>query len=261
MASYVSYVSIPQLMIHRKGETENAFMKTNHCITVIPPYSFCMLSNTILSVVNCVDKDDNDKDKYMDIANITIPRQCCIPVIETEMNSTKNVDNNILGSNHILYTLHRIDQILIPIADCNSANLSYYGAELITPTKPYFKLDNASQMPLFNMSIGCDYIKDYLLQPGLGDGFYMEKHNTPHIHIPIDNSSSGYYILGEIINNNLYATAFEIPPNCAIYTPPNIYHCDAALVGNWNVMYACASQYITYILHNNDNTIPTLNFT
>jgi hypothetical protein len=221
MASYISYVSIPQLMIHRKGETENAFMKTNHCITVIPPYSFCMLSNTILSVVNCDDKDNNDdEDKYMDIANITIPSQCCISVIETETNTAKNADNNILGSNHILSTLNRIEQISIPVAECNSTNVSYYGAELITQEKPYFKLDNTSPMPLFNMTIGFDYVKDYLLQPGLGDGFYMEKHNTPHIHIPVDTSSRGYYILGNIINSKLYATAFQIPANCAIYTPP-----------------------------------------
>jgi len=252
-----SYISIPQLMIHRKGETENAFMKTNHCIAIIPPYSSRMLFNTTLLVVNC----DNDNENYNnDISseNITIPPQCCIPIIETELNSKNNVDNNILGSNRVLYTKKKIEQISIPIAECNSTNLSYYGAKFITQENPYFTLDNNSPMPLFNMTIGCDYVKDYLLQPGLGDGFYMEKHNTPHIHIPVDTSSSGYYILGAIIDNNLYATAFQIPANCAIYTPPNIYHCDAALVGNWNVMYACASQYITYIIHNNDNTIPTL---
>jgi hypothetical protein len=218
-----------------------------------------MLSNTIVSVVNC-DDEEKYNNKYIDSMNITIPYQCCIPVIETEMNASKNVDNNILGSNHILYTLHRIEQMLIPIDECSITNLSYYGAELITPDKPYFKLDNAFPMPLFNMTIGCDYVKDYLLQPGLGDGFYMEKHNTPHVHIPIDTSSRGYYILGNIISNNVYATAFEIPSGCAIYTPPNIYHCDGALVGNWNVMYACASQYITYIIRNSDNTIPQLQF-
>ena len=259
MASYISYVSIPQLMIHRKGETENAFMKTNHCITVIPPYSSCMLFDNVVSVVNCDDNDNYNNDIIS--TNTTIPRQCCIPLIETEMNASKNVDNNILGSNHILFTLHRIDQMLIPIAECSIKNLSYYGAKLITPDKPYFTLDNAFPMPLFNMTIGCDYVKDYLLQPGLGDGFYMEKHNTPHIHIPVNTSSIGYYILGNITNNHLYATAFEIPSGCAIYTPPNIYHCDGALVGNWNVMYACASEYITYIVHNNDNTIPILDFT
>jgi hypothetical protein len=218
-----------------------------------------MLFNTVLSVVNC-DKD-NDNNNDIISTNITIPYQCCIPVIETEMNAVKNVDNNILGSNRVLYTKKRIDQISIPIAECNSTNLSYYGAKLITPENPYFKLDNISPMPLFNMTIGCDYVEDYLLQPGLGDGFYMEKHNTPHIHIPADTSSSGYYILGDIIDNNLYATAFQIPTNCAIYTHPNIYHCDAGLVGNWNVMYACASQYITYVIHNNDNTIPILKLT
>ena len=248
-------MTIPQLMIHRKGGTENAFMKTNHCIAVIPPYSSCILSNTIVSVVN------GDGDNGIRSTKITIPSHCCIPFVETERNGAKNVDNNILGSNHILYTLNRIDQISIPISECNSTNLSYYGAKLITPENPYFILDNAFPMPLFNMTIGCDYVSDYLVQPGLGDGFYMEKHNTPHIHIPVDNSSSGYYILGAIIDNNLYATAFQIPANCAIYTPPDIYHCDAALVGNWNVMYACASQYITYIIHNNDNTIPTLSIT
>jgi hypothetical protein len=235
-------------------------MRTNHCITIIPPYSLCKLSNTIISVVNCNDEEKYNN-KYISSANITIPHQCCIPVIETEMNAAKNIDNNILGSNHILYTLHKIEQISIPIVECNLANLSYYGAKLITPEKPYFKLDNTSSMPLFNMTIGCDYVYNYLLQPGLGDGFYMEKHNTPHIHIPVDNSSCGHYILGNIIDENLYATAFQIPTGCAIYTPPNIYHCDAALVGNWNVMYACASQYITYIIHNNDNTIPTLKLT
>jgi hypothetical protein len=223
-----------------------------------------MLFNTVLSVINCHndDNDDNDdNDNDISYNNIPISSQCCIPVIETERNAAKNVDNNILGSNHILYTLNRIDQISIPIAECNSTNLSVYGAKLITPERPYFKLDNICPMPLFNMTIGCDYVSDYLLQPGLGDGFYMEKHNTPHIHIPVDNSSCGYYILGTIINNSLYATAFQIPANCAIYTPPNVYHCDGALVGNWNVMYACASEYITYIIHNNDDTIPILKLT
>lgn len=259
----MSYDDFKPLLINRRGKTNNAFMQTNHLITVIPPYSYCMLVNNVISVNDSVIKPNNNNYKPI-INNLSYktPPQCCIPVLEPHgiVKSNEIVDNNILGSNHILYVTHTDDTIQIPIADCNTSNLAYYGAELITPENPYFQLHNSAPMPLFNMTIGCDYITDYLLQSGLGDGFYMEKHNTPHVHIPVNTSSLGYYILGNIINYNLYATAFEIPTQCAIYTPPNIYHCDGSLIGQWNVMYACASEYITYIIRNSDNTIPKLKF-
>jgi hypothetical protein len=48
-------------------------------------------------------------------------------------------------------------------------------------------------------------------------------------------------------------TAFSIPFGKAIYIPPNTYHCDACLIGDYNVIYTITGNYKTYLIYNEDS--------
>jgi hypothetical protein len=158
--------------------------------------------------------------------------------------TTKN--NNILGKNQIM-TIDNTYEINIPIAETTQENLSFFGSKLITNNKP-FHLKNEIEMPLFHVSIGNKYVDDYLLIDNYGGGFYIERHNTPHYHQSMNKNSRGYLILGKQIDNCFLLSKFRIQNECAIYTPPNIYHSDAFLIGDYLVVYNKTDDYNTYIL-------------
>ena len=91
--------------------------------------------------------------------------------------------------------------------------MSYYGATLLPMDKVVrFSNDN---FPIFEMEIGENYIRDYIMTEE-GGGFYLEFHNDqPHFHMPLD--GSGYYLLGKWAEElgMIQVTAFEIPKDFA----------------------------------------------
>ena len=74
---------------------------------------------------------------------------------------------------------------------------------------------------------------------------------TPHFHMPLNKNADGYVILGRIINDICYLSAFNIPYNYAIYIKPNVIHCDAYLTGDYLVVYTKTEEYSTVLIKNN----------
>lgn len=160
--------------------------------------------------------------------------------------------NNILGKNS--YFITGVNNINIPTADTCQETLSFYGAILIREGNS-FKLDNRVQMPLFQVSIGKKYVSNYLLCQGYGDGFYIERHNTPHYHQPANIDCDGYLVLAKRIGNQLILSKFKIPFGSAIYTPPDIYHNDSFLIGDYYVIYTKTPDYNTYLFKSSDGKL------
>jgi hypothetical protein len=82
-----------------------------------------------------------------------------------------------------------------------------------------------------------------------GGGFYIEHHNQPHFHMPMDEQAGGFYLLGKKVGTDRYRfTAFNIPFGSAVFTNNGTIHCDAGLVGNYLVGYTIAKEYSTVLL-------------
>jgi hypothetical protein len=78
--------------------------------------------------------------------------------------------------------------------------------------------------------------------------------------MPLSTDTEGYYILGKILNNKLLLSAFIIPYRKAIYTPKNVIHSDANLIGNWMVVYTKSKEYSSVLIKNKKNEIVKIKF-
>eukprot|EP00479_Gromia_sphaerica_P009985 TRINITY_DN440_c0_g1_i1.p1 TRINITY_DN440_c0_g1~~TRINITY_DN440_c0_g1_i1.p1 ORF type:complete len:191 (-),score=30.44 TRINITY_DN440_c0_g1_i1:404-928(-) len=116
--------------------------------------------------------------------------------------------------------------------------LSYYGASFIAIGETV-EFPLAEAFPIWALSVGDQYVDDYVMQPELGGGMYLEYHmDLPHFHMPLSKDAGGTYILGKKMNDMTYRlTAFEIPYGYAIYTCTGALHNDAGLYGPLLVGY------------------------
>jgi len=175
---------------------------------------------------------------------------------------------NILGSTRVAI-IHNPDtgrQVQIPSVVATPENVAGYGARLIGQGD-YLQLEIPAHpegdkacgtnfqnygLPSFKMSVGENYTEQYLKDPLQGGGAYLEMHDLPHLHIPMDAKAGGYLMLGKFLNKEkteMAVTAFEIPFGSAIYTHPYTLHQDAFLTGNLEVVYANAKHFETSFLY------------
>jgi hypothetical protein len=227
------------LFIDRRGMSEDAYMKTNTMIALFTE------QNQLVAFKDGYLQVEPTRQRPQYRRKWALPAQVQIAGIwlKTAMKNR----NNILGTNDVFLT--RMHEITIPVEETRDEYVGYYGARIIRD-RDIFNLKNPSPMPLFDMTIGKDYVQHYI---GLSEnGYYVEKHNTPHFHQPKLPTANGYLILGEHRDGNLYLTRFKIPYGCAIYTPPHVLHSDAELVGDYYVMYTQANNYSTLILKNEE---------
>jgi hypothetical protein len=235
------------LFVKRIGFGNNSYMITKKYImnlnkgyyTLSDGYLFCQ-NNLLLN------KSNGNGNKLID-EHMCIDIQC---YWEHAINKYEKHEGNILGS---FGTLYVNDDFNIPI--CDTKYLNYYNCKLINNNDTfYFETFNDKSVELFEMSIGVNYVNNYLYIDGLGNGFYLEYHNTPHYHQPLNIKSSGYLIIGKQINEDqIRLSAFQIPYNKAIYMSPYVIHSDAFLVGDYNVAYTITDDFSTVILKNKCN--------
>jgi hypothetical protein len=106
------------------------------------------------------------------------------------------------------------------------------------------------------VNIGQDYVPDFLLRSKVG--VYIEQHEMPHVHRPLDPDASGFMLFArqrrtensvpvEHQNGETPGTKFsghfdflfvKIPFGSCIYTPPFSWHADCFLTGSWEVLYS-----------------------
>lgn len=242
------------IMINRIGKSKESFMVTNRIIQNIypnTPYKVLIknllpLQETKSHVINSINNDIYTIPKYIDI--------------NCEWNNKRSIVNN---NSNLLGNFGKVlinNEINIPINTANKGNVSFYGAKLFNIFEIlYFK--SKDTLPLTEMIIGKDYVKNFIEQKEYGGGQYLEYHDNPHYHSPMQSDNKGYYILGKKINNNkIRISAFSIPYLTGIYTPGFVIHSDANLVGKWMVVYSKTNIYSTVLMRDNDDNCTKINF-
>lgn len=242
------------IFVDRIGKTPGSFMRTNKLVQVLQPDTLLKVEKNQLAVQkpgdilkNKFNLDDNDSIYFDHDVNFVKIKGKFIKSFLAEKTS-----NNILGKNDFFIT--DCEFITIPETKTTQETLETFGCKLIK-SEEIFSFNYKQELPLFEVSIGPDYVQEYLLQPGYGNGFYIEKHNTPHYHQPLDVNSCGFLILGLIVDDDLILTKFKIPYGYGVYMEPETLHSDAFLVGNYNVVYTKTSDYSTYLFVNPNNSI------
>ena len=103
---------------------------------------------------------------------------------------------------------------------------SQFGAHLV-PIGSEVIFDTPKAVPVWTMTVGDRYVEDYLLKDERGGGFYMEYHNCPHLHVPMEKEATGFVILGKRTDDDKYlmmmTTAFHIPFGFGLYMPPALF--------------------------------------
>jgi len=224
-----------RIIVTRQGPTDNSQMQTLQIIG-------CIMPDTVYTII----PDHLESTSENETPNICISDTPPYIQIPNTWNTTILHDasnNNILGANGEFQVTH---DLVIPIAETTSEYLAFYHCKLVQHGD-HINFNTTVPLPVTNMQIGTNYMKDYLLT-SLGGGCYLEYHDTPHFHMPLNEAANGYLILGKIRDNYCLLSAFRIPYVYAIYTNPGVIHCDACLVGDYLVVYTITEHFSTVIL-------------
>jgi hypothetical protein len=249
------------VIVDRRGSTPNSFMKTDSICGEILPGSIYRI----------------EKDRLIQLLRSPkLPQSklfCSDAKIKTvtfigdwiDSNEHKD-DSNILGSIGQL----KIDRptLIIPEEITTEKTVAFYGAKLLT-IGDNILFDTEVPLPVTKMQIGNEYINSYIMSETGANGVYLEYHDRPHFHMPLNENATGYIILGKNDNftklphkeNNsqkYMLTAFKIPYDKAIYTPPYVFHNDCFLVGDYCVVYSITPNYSTVRFVSSCGTVATI---
>lgn len=242
------------IFVNRIGKSADSFMRTVKLVRTIGPDKWVKIKSNQL-----VDAQETDFEVKQEMSELYLTEQTeaginCVSLqgrfVKTFLSET--TENNILGKND--WFLTKIHHVSIPETKTTKKTLGFFGCTLIEPECP-FKLSDQFELPVFEVSIGSSYVQDYLLEENFGNGFYIETHNTPHYHQPLSPESTGYLILGVVIEAKIILTKFAIPFGYGVYMPANTLHSDAFLVGDYAVVYTKTPDYSTYLFKTPDGKI------
>jgi hypothetical protein len=161
---------------------------------------------------------------------------------------------NILGKNGRFLLEKGIQEIGICASETTVESLAFYDCHLLKIGE-HISFDCDEPLPVFDMSIGENYVPNYLLQEAHGGGAYLEYHDRPHFHMPLNENASGYLIVGKKYKGRYLLTAFDIPFGYAVYMSPWVLHSDAFLIGKYRVIYSVTKQFSTVLFKTHEGKI------
>ena len=148
------------------------------------------------------------------------------------------------------------DGFRIPAVQATPDNVKFYGLTLLPEREPFMIDSDEYDMALIEYDYSKNYRDDFLTQAKGGGGYFVERHNFPHLHVPLDDACGGYIVIGKQMAARQFAfTAFQIPHRHALYTPANTIHGDGTLVGKHAISVARSSAKADTVLFYNCNTI------
>ena len=235
------------IIVNRKGISENAFMTTTDILyETIPYFNYKVVKNG-LELTNIPNNNIN--------INIHIPKYLEFTgkwLSDIEFKN-KLKDANILGGFGKFEI--NLDEMNIPIQDATIENLMYYNVKLLK-MNDIISFETNDHLPLCIVNIGSSYINDYILQENYGCGVYLEYHKNPHFHMPLNENSGGGIILAKQIEQDKYQiSCFRIPYGYATYIPPYTIHNDCFLIGEYYVIYSKSEPFSTCLLRNKNDKI------
>ncbi len=225
------------IMVNRHSDSLNSNMTTTKIVNEILPGKMYEITNDNL-ILSDFEKSsipiEDGKNEYIVIKNNWI--------------DAKNIytkESNILGFSGKFIT--NTNTIKIPI----SKNYSFFGIKMFKKGDHLNFPDLKTNIPVSYMDVGINYIDEYIMKKA--GGVYLEYHDRPHFHMPLNADSKGYMIIGKVVDDDLLLAAFNIPFGYALYTPENIVHNDCFLLGQYLVVYSKTKYYSNVIMKNKNN--------
>lgn len=245
---------VQHLEVDRRGDGDDAFMVTYEIVGHVAPGQLYRIGEKAIVP---------ETDVGGASAGST-PRAATVPPphlrLSGDWDSSVSVETeqaNILGDVGIL-TLDT-DEIVIPEAPCTAEMLSFYGGRLLAAGET-FQVEANANLPVTRMEIGAGYADGYLHVAAKGGGAYLEHHDRPHLHMPLDEDAAGYLILGRRDGADYLVSAFRIPYGSAVYTPPEVLHADPYLTGNYLVVYSVTENFSNAVLRAPDGGVVSVGF-
>ena len=232
------------LTVDRRGAAADAFMVTYEIVGhVAPGQAYAIGDRAVIAA------PDGAKPQAAAAVDAAPPPYLRLSGDWDDSVSVETEQANILGDVGIL-TL-RTDRIVIPEAPCTAEMLGFYGGRLLGAGE-VFEIDANANLPVTRMEIGAGYADGYLHVASKGGGAYLEHHDRPHLHMPLDEAAGGYLVLGrrdgEGSGADYLVSAFRIPFGSAVYTPPEVLHADPYLTGNYLVVYSVTENFSNAVL-------------
>lgn len=234
---------LDKIIVKRRGDSDHAYMITRDVVGYVAPNIKYQVT-----LKGLIAQDDPAEPSVTRSSSQSIPHHCALDGHWEKVESKQNCAN-ILGGFGTLTIDQETASLQVPIAKTTKETLAFYGAILLKQ-EDHIAFDCDADLPVTFMSVGPDYAKGYLLDEEKGGGCYLEYHDRPHFHMPLNESCGGFLILGKKLQDDILLSAFQIPWRHAIYTPPNVIHTDAYLTGDFLVVYSVTKNYSTVILKN-----------
>ncbi|WP_325893534.1 hypothetical protein [Grimontia sp. NTOU-MAR1] len=240
---------IPVLLVNRKGNDDDAYMRVKNITGFVEPARSYQLG---LGGFEPTDLTQNIKTTTVkEPSKCTIAGQWKQVVLHEEGEKAAN----ILGGYGRFYLPDEYEYLDVPVNTATQENLAYFGCRLVRVGEQ-ITFDGDSAMPITITSIGQKYVDDYLMNPNLGAGAYLEVHNRPHFHMPLNNLARGALILGkQKANDTIELSGFTIPLGFGVYTPPWVIHADSHLVGDYMVVFSRTDEYSTVLVRRQNNEL------
>ena len=221
-----------KLKINRRGKYQNSYLITEKIEQLYNKSSLLQFINNDFHYISSFQGNITYQINSKILQNFTK-----LPISTKIINS----QNNILEID--------VDNDFLNLPNLSIQDLQNINCQIINNNE-HFVIDTPLPICKTIMNYGENYASGYIMKDKYG--MYVEKHNTPHIYVPLTNLSKGYMILGVKYNNNLYLGSFIIPHNKALYIPPNIIHNDCYLHGVFRVFYTISNDYRKFIFNHNN---------
>jgi hypothetical protein len=232
-------MDLGKLVVNRRGDGPTAYMITEDIIGHVAPERSYL---TTLEGLILTDQAPGPTSRPKQTG--AAPDHVRFTGTWDRLEDVDSKDANILGGFGTL-TLKQ-PALHIPAAAPTVDALAYYGARLIKLGDP-LEFETDHNLPVALMAIGATYVEDYLKIKDKGGGAYIEDHDRPHLHMPIETDAGGHMLLGCREGDDYLLSAFPIPYGTALYTPPYALHADAFLVGRYLVVYSVTKHYSTVV--------------
>ena len=230
--------TLDKLMVNRRGKDPQSYMKTESIVGYVSPQQCYRLDAHSLTPIEEPGKLDITK------LESETPPHVRVTGHWRALETVESMRANILGGLGTL-TLDA-NELNIPEAAPTPEFLAFYDARLLKVGN-LLTFESDQNLPVTIINIGHTYVEDYLHVKDQGGGSFIEYHDLPHLHMPLEPKAHGHLLLGRSEEDDYLLSAFPIPFGYAIYTKPFVLHADPYLVGRYLVIYSITKNYSTVV--------------
>lgn len=245
---------LPTLIVDRQGTDEQAFMRTEDIIGHAAAHrSYRVTWEGLLPAA------DDLGDEAPAVAAVVPPHAVAHGVWD-EAVDLRTLDANILGGMGSFRLPAGQDTLTIPVSLATPETVAFYGSRLLAIGQTV-RFGAPGNLPVTITAVGATYVEHYLMKADKGGGTYLEHHDRPHFHMPLNQDARGHLIMGKPGGDGEYLlSAFRIPFGSAIAMAPHVLHNDAYLVGRYMVIYATTDDFSTVIVRRADGALAGIGF-